>query len=51
MRGVCCRSVIEGVEWEGWTLDTMSTYGAASSYFGIDFWALLVFRTAYHGRV
>ncbi|WP_406190371.1 hypothetical protein OG331_51695 [Streptomyces sp. NBC_01017] len=44
-------AAIEGIEREGWTLDSMSTYGASSAYEGTAFWALLVFRTAYRGRV
>ncbi|MEY9997307.1 hypothetical protein ABIE67_009426 [Streptomyces sp. V4I8] len=43
-------AAIECIEQEGWTLETMSTYGSSSAYDGARFWALLVFRTAYHGR-
>jgi hypothetical protein len=44
-------AAIEGIEQAGWTLHTMSTYGSSSHYDGTRFFALLVFRTAYHGRV
>ncbi|MCX5055111.1 hypothetical protein [Streptomyces sp. NBC_00474] len=50
-------AAIEGVEGQGWQLDSVSTYGAALPTF-VDppyqpvprFWALLVFRTTYRGQ-
>lgn len=48
---------IEGVESQGWQLDSVSTYGGSlptSDYPHYDyesrFWALLIFRTTYRGR-
>ncbi|MEU9396908.1 hypothetical protein AB0D86_43825 [Streptomyces sp. NPDC048324] len=44
--------VVESVEREGWRLDTVSTYGSGGSAYELPgYWALLVFRTAYEGRV
>jgi hypothetical protein len=44
---------IEGIEGQGWKLDSMSTYGSAASVYDSHprFWALLVFRTVLQGRV
>jgi|tagenome__1003787_1003787.scaffolds.fasta_scaffold19037761_1 hypothetical protein len=51
-------AAIDGVEGQGWQLDSVSTYGAAIPTF-VDppyepvprFWALLIFRTTYRGPV
>ncbi|MCX5054611.1 MULTISPECIES: hypothetical protein [unclassified Streptomyces] len=51
-------AAIEGVEGQGWQLDSVSTYGAAFPRYidplpyeaGPRFWALLIFRTTYRGQ-
>ena len=44
--------VIESVEAQGWRLDSVTTYGSAGSAYELPgYWALLVFRTAYQGRI
>ncbi|MFE9651375.1 hypothetical protein ACFYO0_46360 [Streptomyces sp. NPDC006365] len=50
-------AAIEGVEGQGWQLDSVSTYGASlPTYLSPPydlvprFWALLIFRTTYQGR-
>lgn len=44
--------VVESVERQGWRLDNVSTYGSAGGpYDPPAYWALLIFRTAYEGRL
>jgi len=50
-------AAIEGIEGQGWQLDSMSTYGASINTFldppyepAPHFWALLTFRTTYRGQ-